>query len=257
LVDRVTDPRLLNRVLGSTGKTVLIANDPATGPDHPPPAGSLFVDAVPLDPGVLRINPDLTLVPGQRYQLTLHFLDHTYAGVLQLLSLDVHPRFYREITLPEAHPGHPLTLTMWTSESETLHLAVLFRPADPAYAAQAHPRFLAYELQPYATDSLPIRVTSLAPYRAVLDAPQNAFLETHRFYARGYHAAVNGHDAPVTESPQHLVMLPLDAGKNEVRLDYVGPAAVRATFWFSATAWLALGLMALAGPVKSLLARRA
>ncbi|HEX2855290.1 MAG TPA: hypothetical protein VHO24_18790 [Opitutaceae bacterium] len=249
LVGRVTDPRLLNRVLSNDGKSVLVANEPA------PSAGD-FVDALPLDPGVLRIRPDLTLVPGRRYQLTLGFLDHTYAGVLQVLSLEVYPRFYQEIAIGEARPKRPLTISLWTSESEPVAVALFFRPSDPAYAAQAHARFFELRLQPYEHDTLPVRVTSLAPYRAAVEAPAAGFLETHRFFARGYRAIVNGREVAVGESPRHFTMLPVAAGKNEVQLDYLAPGPVRAAFWVSAASWVALVALALITGIKSLLAAR-
>jgi hypothetical protein len=63
--------------------------------------------------------------------------------------------------------------------------------------------------------------------------------------------------ALVTESPGHLAMLPLDSGRNEVRLDYVGPPLVRAAFWVSAFSWIAVAGWAAWMFIQSWLARRA
>jgi hypothetical protein len=240
LLSRVNDPRLLNRLLAADGKTELISNfrvaaAPAASPTDP------AVDAVPLQPGVMLLSPHLLLLPGQRYQLTLHFAEGDPAGLFQLLTLkDANFRYYQEIPLAPADMRKPLTLTVWTTGSEVLPLALLYHPLDPAYAGEAHPRFLSYHTQPYQDEALPIRVTSLAPYAAVVDAAQSGYLETHRFYIRGYRATVNGRAVPLTESPEHLAMLPIERGPNDVHLDYPGPAPVRAAYWFSLAAWVAV-----------------
>jgi hypothetical protein len=202
------------------------------------------------------ISPRLSLRPGQRYQLTLYFAAGAPPGLFQLLTLkDANFRYYQEIPLLAADMQKPLTLTIWTSGADVLPLALLYHPLDPAYAAQAHPRFLSYHTQPYIQDALPIRISSLAPYAATVDAAQAGYLETHRFFVRGYRATVNGRVVPVTESPEHLAMLPLERGPNEVRLDYLGPPAVRAGFWLSLTAWVGLAVWGLWRAAQGLRAR--
>jgi hypothetical protein len=242
LVSRVSDPRLLNRLLDTSGRKELISNfsvaagGPMASPTDP------TADALPLQPGVMLISPRVVLQPGQRYQLTLYFSPGAPSGLFQLLTLkDADFRFYQEIPLGAADMAKPLTLTAWTSGTEPLSLSLLYHPIDPAFANQAHPRFLAYHTQPYRQDALPIRVTSLAPYTAVVESAQPVYLETHRFFVPGYRATVNGRDVPVSESPGHRAMVPLDRGRSEVRMDYPGPPAVRAAYWFSLAAWIAVG----------------
>ena len=246
LFDRVNDPRLFNRLLNAKDQTELVSNYlEAARSGRSPFSQRVVADAVPLATGVMRIQPAVTLQPGQRYQFIMHFGDPTAAGVLQLMALDLEPRFYQEIALPPGQPRSDITATLWTSETEAVPLAFLFRSADSAYAASLHARFLTYRLEPYDAATLPIRVTSLAPYEAVVDAPQDCYLETHRFFSRGYRATVNGHPAAVSESPRHFAMLPLPPGHDDVRLDYVAPPAVRAAYWFSLTAWAGLAVWGL------------
>ena len=255
LEGRVNDPRLLNRLLDPTAKIELASNARAAG--GPATTAPMIVNATHLDRGVLQLTPGFTLEPEVRYQLTFFFTDANYAGVLQLLPLhDIHLRFYREIPLP-SKPSSPLTLTVWTTEKAPLPVDMLLRTTDAANAEGAHPAFLRYQLVPYRAAELPIKITSLAPYRASVETAQPALLETHRFFARGYRALVNGHAVPVTESPGHLAMLPLDSGRNEVRLDYVGPPLVRAAFWVSAFSWIAVAGLAAWMFRQSWLARRA
>jgi len=243
LVGFVNDPRLRNRLLDSTTKRELVSNHrfaqealrllPGTG-------NPVAVQADHLDRGVLRLTPGFTLNPGFRYQLTFDFSGHDYAGMIQLLPLpDIYPRFYREVSLTQ-RPFEPLTLTVWTSASDALQIDLLFRPANPTAIGPGYPAFMDYRLNAYRASDLPIKITSLAPYVARVETAQPGFLETHRFFARGYRATVNGRVVSVAESPNHLAMVPLELGMNEVRLDYVGPAAVRAAFWISALAWLAI-----------------
>jgi len=257
LMNRVNDPRLINRLLDASGKTELVSNfrvATAAGP-RPSPADP-SADALPLQPGVMLISPRIVLQPGQRYQLTIFFADQAPPGLIQLLTLkDAIFRYYQGLPLEDADMRKPLTLTVWTSGSEVLPLSLLYHPLDAKFAAHAHFSFISYHLQPYSQAALPIQVTSLAPYAAVVVTPRPAFLETHRFFVRGYRATVNGRIVPVTQSPEHLAMLPIEAGRNEVRLDYLGPPAVRAAYWFSLLAWACVAAWGLWRAGRSLYAR--
>ncbi len=257
MMNRVNDPRLLNRLLDGSGKKEIVSNfRVAAGVGRQPSPADPTADAIPLQPGVMLISPNIVLRPGERYQLTFFFAGGDPAGLFQLLTLkDADFRYYQEIPLTQPDMGKPLTLALWTSGSEALPLAVLYHPLDPAYASQVHPRFLSYHIQPYVQASLPIRVTSLAPYAAFVDTAQPGYLETHRFFVRGYRATVNGHNVPVTQSPEHLAMVPLEAGRNEVRLDYLGPPAVRAAYWVSLVAWACVAAWGLWRAGQGLFAR--
>ncbi len=255
LIGAVNDPRLLNRLLDPQTKAELVSNLRAASAS---PGATITAGAAYLDTGTMRVTPGFTLEPGRRYQLTLNFSDSDYAGSLQLLPLhDIHYRFFRELYLTVAKPSAPLALTVWTTEPAPVDVDLLFRPSHPADATPPRPRFFTSQLTPYRADDLPIKITSLAPYAARIETAQPAFLETHRFFARGYRATVNGRIVPVTESPEHLAMLPLAAGKNDIRLDYVGPPAVRAAFWISAISWIALAGFASWLVMQTRLARRA
>lgn len=235
LVSRVTDPRLLNQVIGS----------PSVAEPESPAGTTTTLAAAPWDPGVLRVRPDLRLEPGQRYEVVLTAGPATPPGILQILTLDVHPRFYQEVEFPAAD-RLPTVLSLWTSGREMLEPALFFRPRDQARAAEALSDFAQAQIRPYAEERNGVRVTSLAPYRSTVDAgASGGLLETHRFFARGYRATVNGRDVAVVESPRHLVAIPVGPGRSEVTLDYPGPPMVRVGFWVTVYAWA--GLLAWSG----------
>jgi hypothetical protein len=247
LIGRVNDPRLLNRLLDAKTKIELVSNfGLAAGCGARVPPDAVFAGAVPLDVGAMRVLPAITLRSGQRYQLTLYFASDAPAGILQLLTLDPDPPFYQEIRIGANDARPPITATVWTSEPNDVPRTFIFRPDVPADATVPRPHFVAFHLQSYSAAALPIRVTSLAPYAATVDAPRACYLETHRLFVRGYCATVNGHPAAVSESPRHFAMLPLPPGRDEVRLDYVAPPAVRAAYWFSFAAWAGLAVWGLA-----------
>lgn len=57
-------------------------------------------------------------------------------------------------------------------------------------------------------------------------------------FVPGYEATVDGAPAFIRKSPEGLVAFPVPKGESHVVLRFVGPVALRAAFWLSATGWL-------------------
>lgn len=101
--------------------------------------------------------------------------------------------------------------------------------------------------RPYATVvvsdfdplKMPLRVESWIPFRAFVETGVPGFVESPRVYLPGYRARVDGKPVPVIESPQRLVMVPVEAGKHRVEITYVGTARVWSAAILSGLCWLA------------------
>ena len=208
---------------------------------------------------IYALAPLLTLAPGQRYALRLDFLQPERDGVLQITNHDI----FREYLLPDSGVGLSSTALAFGSLPTSSHVAALeqdARPLRPSPNCSSSLRpipseqfdFARFWLFTYDSSNLPVRVSSWIPYRAETESAVPAFLETPRIWQRGWRAEVNGHRVATRESPQHLVMVPLEPGGSEVTLTYHPP------LWLGAWAWLCLaGWVGLLGWVGRGVIRRA
>lgn len=196
------------------------------------------------NPGILDLDPPITLQPGKRYLLNFDFAHKNTIGVLQMTG----DHFYREYSLPQSGeskafgsgPENEKSVTVWTSLSTPETIRLRFIPtAENAKPADYMP-FAKFELQPIDLVSLPIQVDSLIPFRAAVRSPRAAVLETPRMFVPGYAAFVDGLPVDVRKSAEGLVAFPVPVGKSKVELRFIGPLALRAAFWLSATGWLLL-----------------
>jgi hypothetical protein len=235
----VVEPRMESRLL-----------DPATGAvvasDYEPGAPSLpweeFAGTIDTNPGIIDLKPPLTLRPGEKYLLTFDFERPESLGILQIIG----PEFYREYTLPRSGESKSFgstkesekSITLWTSGpgEETVNLR--FIPTGENSKAADYLSFAKYRLQQIDEQRLPIRVSSLIPFRAAVRSAQAALLETPRMFVPGYQATVNGKAVPAVKSAEGLVAFPVPAGECLVELRYAGPFALHFAFWVSAAGWL-------------------
>jgi len=97
------------------------------------------------------------------------------------------------------------------------------------------------KLLSYDRGTLPVRVESWIPYRAIVRSPEAAWLETPRVYQNGYRALVNGQPAEVRKSPESLTAVAVPRGESRVELEYIAPTGLRSFFWLS----FAAGVVAL------------
>jgi hypothetical protein len=183
------------------------------------------------------LNQALSIEPGKSYLLKFDFADpDRIHGVLQVSG----PHFFREYGLP-AHGGkrafgaggeHAKAFPVWTTAGpETLE--VRFYPETPKPRGEAGPSVGHAELLSYDPAALPVRVESWMPYRAEVQSPVSAWLETPRMFQPGYSAWVDGKPAAVRKSQDLLVAVEVPAGKSSVTLSYVAPAGLRFLFGLS------------------------
>ena len=250
----VVDPRMESHLIDpSTG--VAVASDYDI---HGAAASEgSFKGKIDPNPGILDLEPDLTLRPGRKYLLTFAFSHPGCTGVLQLLG----PEFYREYTLPlsgeskafGSTPESEKSIVVWTTTSDPETIELRFVPTSPGAKPADFMSFATYSLEEIHPDSLPIEVTSLLPFRAKIRSPAAALLETPRMFVPGYVAAVNGRAVPVRKSAEGLVAFAVPPGASEVELRFAGPFLLNLAFWVS----FATGLAAMAAAIRSAFHRRA
>jgi hypothetical protein len=253
------DARLANRLLDPGDRHELAANDTAVssaGVAGPVLAqGSFALDRPDPAAPTLVLSPGFRLEPHRFYLLTFAFAHPEYVGALILRG----DRFARTYWLPDsaydaktvsasrafgAKPGLRHSVTLWTSgdRPEDLSLEFFFSDAGPNPPPTA---FASYEFREFDPGKLPIVVETWAPYRARVNAPSAALLETPRLFTAGYRARVNGATVPVTKSPDALVMFPVPAGESSVELSYPGTPVLRLAYFASFAGWLAFAAVCL------------
>jgi hypothetical protein len=96
-----------------------------------------------------------------------------------------------------------------------------------------------YGLITYDSDSLPIKIQSVFPYRGSTESKSvGNYLEIFKEYMPGYQAMVNGKVALVLRSPTNLLMIPLELGSNDVSLRYTGTEVMAVSFYISVIGWI-------------------
>jgi hypothetical protein len=235
----VVDPRMEVRLLDPVNGRI-VASNYDLGKSGPPMDN--FHGSPDANPGILDLDPPLSLRPGERYLLTLDFARPDMTGVLQIMG----DQFYREYSLPESGesksfgsgPENEKSITVWTSTPEPETVRLRFIPQGMNSKPSEIKAFARYRLQPIVSSNLPIRVESLIPLTAIVHSRDPALLESPRMFVPGYAASVDGSEVAVSKSPEGLVAFRVPAGESRVVLRFVGPPALRLAFWLSGVAWL-------------------
>jgi hypothetical protein len=256
------DPWFENRLLDVHSLEPIITNADAAAPSPTSPeaegpsprleqAGVWTGDSV-TSSNYYLLEPRLSFEPGKHYALRLEFTTPGISGTLQLRSRNL----FREYMLPDSGSGMPRAGSShaFGSDDTSCHvMPISISGADdapPSFLFIANKRigdkitFARYWLYSYDRDRLPVSVESWIPYTARVDTPRPAFLETPRMYLRGWRARVNGHWATPLQSPDNLVMIPLNAGTSRVILEYFAPLPLTLAFWACALGWTALAAVA-------------
>jgi hypothetical protein len=262
----VADPGLEERLLAKDTFAPISANtDAAAASARAVMTSDFRWDTDPSHSASAALEPAPRIEPGSSYLMEFEFAQpDAIQGVLQIKG----SHLFREYGLPEhggpksfgAGADHAKVLPLWTTAgAETL--AVTFFPASGGAAGQPEPPVGKATLLAYDRDRLPIRVDSWMPYRARVQSPAAAWLETPRAFQTGYEAHVDGKPAAVRETPDALVAVAVPQGASEVELAYVAPAGLRLLFWvsllsiagaaaFGAWRWI-LPLLAARSPAKA------
>jgi hypothetical protein len=262
------DPGLENRLLDGPSLKLLAANADAAAPKVRPESDpatlprlaqtGVWTATSENHKPIYSLTPPLRLESGQHYALRLEFLHPEKTGVLQVISHDM----FREYMLPDSGLGLSSSSLAFGALPTSSPVAALEQGSpgpvkpDAFFVAQAFSGenfdFARFWLFTYDVADLPIRVSSWIPYRAQTETAIPAFLETPRIWQRAWRATVNGKPAVTRESPQHLVMVPLEPGTSEVVLTFHPPLWLATWFWLCLGGWAVL----LAGAAQRL-ARRA
>ena len=237
----VVDPRMEARLIDPASGAV-IASDYDMERRGPPQAE--LHGTIDANPGILDLDPPLTLEPGVRYLLTFDFEQADTTGILQMAG----DHFIREYALPQSGekaafgsgPSNEKSITVWTSLPSPESVRMRFIPNDGKRRPGDYAPIAKIRLQPIDTGALPVRVESLIPFRATVRSPQAALLETPRMYVPGYEATVNGAPVPVAKTREGLVAFPVPSGESRVVLQFTGPILLRVAFWLSLLGWVAV-----------------
>ncbi len=199
----------------------------------------------PFNASWQQLEPHLELQPGERLLLRFEFFDRPYTGVLTMTGQE----FQRAYYLPEGgdyeksfgvDASRPKVISIWNTHPKPQDLQLVFRDNAPQAGNKPFGDFARVLLQRYKPDDLQIKTRSLIPYRAEVALASASYLETPRVFIPGYRATINGQAVPVSESPDHLVMVRLEPGRNVVEVVYRGTVMSRILFALSALVWLAV-----------------
>jgi hypothetical protein len=251
------DNELEQRVLAGNLRSYIVSNVRTIAPGDDFGRRSLH----PALPGVLKgtsqkyehvwvdLAPRLTLLPGKHYLLAIEVATPAWVGILQLKGIG----FYREYQLPTS--GMPFSfgsaelnsrvIPLFTESTTPVELTLAFINQDPNADMSQFQNFGHFDLLPYDPNSLPIRLRSLVPYLADVHSPEEGWLETFRYFTRGWTATVNGQAARVRRSPNGLVAVPIPAGDSQVKLVYRPPTVLLTAYWLTWATWTGLILVAL------------
>jgi hypothetical protein len=188
-----------------------------------------------------ELQQPLELPPG-RYVLQFSFKDPMSHGTLRLLGSR---SVQREYPLPNSGserafgsgPGQTSDLTLLIAGNAPEIIRVQFFNTTGRMITDW---FADLRVIPYASSALPLRLTSLIPYRVDINRGLGGWLETTRIFVPGYRATVNGREAELKTSPDGLVMVRVPPGHAEMELRYLGPPLLRVAFWTSLGSWLSL-----------------
>jgi hypothetical protein len=241
-----TDPRAEFRLVDATGAPLRAAD--SGGPFAPATGQS---DA---NPGILRLAPEITLMPGRRYALDFRFRSRDYAGILQLSGAT----FFREYQLPRSGSergfgsaaGASPTVHLWTTASAPERITLRFIPTDGAKPEQFRD-FGELRLREISAESEPVRVREFAPLRVEVRSPVAATLATPRMMLAGYRVTIDGTPAPFGTAGDGTLQVPVPPGEHVVAIDYAPPTPVALAYYLGLLGWAGLcagaAIRALAG----------
>lgn len=218
--DAWLDWRMESRVLDARGAVVVGPVEIAEAMREATPAAKLsFTATADRDhPRMLVLAPVVTVPPRSRILLRIAFARERESDRLLVTGR----RTGREVFLPavpaDGARAHVVSLVNSGDEADAVRLTFLRARAEPLPAGD----FADAEVIRYDESRHPISVESLMPYRARVRSPQAGTLELPRVFVPGYRAWVDGQEAEVRASSEHLVAVPIPAGEHQVRVAYVG-----------------------------------
>lgn len=246
-VDPLFEQRFLaagdGRWIGGNPNAIL--NDPAV--TRQVAAGE--IQANPLGAGQpWQLEPRFRLEPHRRFALVFQPDALDAPGVLLLNGagfgrIYALPSYGEERAFGSGPASSPL-LSLRTSRPEAIEVSLQFAPEkDPGRTDPF--RIGSYRFLEVKTAALPINVTGWIPYRAEVDAPPGAWLETPRMYQPGYRALVDGRMVETIRSPEGLVAVPVPTGRSTVVVTYQPPPLLALSYGISLLAIVGTALAGL------------
>jgi hypothetical protein len=241
-----TDPILESRLLDSADKVVVgPVEDAEIMEAHGVSKIRLTTRPIGNSTTWFAVGPVITVAPKEHLLLRFEFdPKRNYNGFLIFEA----EHSYREYHLPDSGmssafgvgDSRTTVLSLWNSGPTPEHytLSLSGRPGNDIPHSGGF--FANLYVSNLDVSALPIRLTSLIPYRAQVKSAAGGTLETFRAYMPGYRATVDGGDTPVSESREHLVSLPVPPGTHEVVLRFAGSARLRIAAVASGMGWLCL-----------------
>jgi hypothetical protein len=235
------DPLLETRLIDAS--TMEVIADGSTTISGRPPPGTFDVDLIQETNG--SIQPEIPLMPGQTAVLRFDFMGREPQGTLQLIGRSL----YRDYALPTSGaaksfgsaPGNGRVIAIQNTNATADSIRLNYLPGSYADIAKDAPRqFARVTIEPADAARHVIELRSLVPFHASVTADRPAVLETPRVHIPGYRATVNGRPVAVLRTAEGLVGVPVEAGTNDVIVDYPGTRALRWAYGVSAGGWLLL-----------------
>jgi len=188
------------------------------------------------------LNARLELGPNDRKVLRFVFHEPAPDGLILLSG----SRFYREYILPSsgmaaafgAAPGNSRDLVVWNSLPHPVDFDFYWVSSRVLSAAGLD--FATVEILEESPSTQPVATLALSPrYRAKVNAPAEALLETPRRYIPGYQATVNTAPVDVVRLDSGQVGVPVPAGESLVEVCFAGSEGLRRAGLVSLIGWVA------------------
>jgi hypothetical protein len=254
------DPALENRLLRRADQSILLANAEVAA--AAPPAGRaarliysgrVHANLIP-NSAFYRFDVRLRIETRRHYALRVKALKPAVPGWLQVMGDQLFREYivpdsgrgFRAATLPPRAFGSMPTsspiISLYTDAPGGTDLKINYILPELAPALDFDAADL--ELWEYDPTTLPVKVHTFTPYRARVESPEPAYLESPRMWLGGYRGRVNGDRVPVLRSNQNLAMIAVPAGVTEVEIKFMPSLVLEIWYWATLGGWLVLAAVA-------------
>lgn len=239
----VLDPRIETRLWSADKRQLLIGpDDMARAMETGQSETITFTGShIPTGPEWIYLRPMLQLAPGEHRLLRFEQIETIPNGVMIFRGQG----FYREYIMPDSGQGVSFgtgpessrTVSLWNTSTQPLEIEIAY--TGPFAIGKPDGVFARARYSRFDLARAPIRLESLTPYHAVVEATDGGLLETFRVNVPGYKVTLNGRRVAHQVSAEGLVEVPLDRGTNDIIVEFRGSPTFWRWFWWSVAAWTA------------------
>ncbi len=183
----VLDPRIESRLWSADKSQLLVGPDAmARAMETGSSAEITFTGShIPTGPEWIYLRPMLPLAPGEHRLLRFEQIEHIPNGVMIFRGQG----FHREYIMPDSGQGVSFgtgpessrTVSLWNTGTQPLEIEIAY--TGPFAIGKPDGVFARARYSRFDPDRAPIRLQSLTPYHAVVEAPDGGLLETFRVNA--------------------------------------------------------------------------